>query len=87
MMIRPARHLPDGGMARGAVPFCRGGGLEGFAAPLYRCGFGHLAGKAGHRSRAGPPLGERPGPAPPRRTRHPSSIVRLFAGTAPTARG
>ena len=45
-------------MARRAVPFCRWG-LEGFAAPLYRCGFGHLAGKAGHRRRRAPPLGER----------------------------
>ena len=35
------------------------GGLEGFAAPLYRCGFGHLAGTAGHRRRRAPPLGER----------------------------
>ena len=58
MMTRPARHLPDGGMARRAVRFCRGE-LEGFAAPLYRCGFGHLSGKAGHSGGGVPPLGER----------------------------
>ena len=45
-------------MARRAVPFCRWGS-EGFAAPLYQCGFGHLAGKAGHRRGGVPPLGER----------------------------
>ena len=45
-------------MARRAVPFCRWG-LEGFAASLYRCGFGHLGGKAGHSGGGVPPLGER----------------------------
>ena len=45
-------------MARRAAPFCRWG-LEGFAAPLYRCGFGHLGGKAGHRRRGVAPLRER----------------------------
>ena len=44
-------------MTRRTVPFCRWGS-EGFAASLYRCGFGHLGGKAGHRRRGGAP-GER----------------------------